>query len=189
MIDFFYLSNYNGATSLKKDRNAGTLRFSVKMFTAADKFDIQGLGDFALANFNFLVERCSGLEPQDFFSAIREVYTAAPSSAVDMRKQLVTKTICQPLVLFNKTSDNLASSPEFQKLIETIPSFGVEVVIALTAAMEEKKAEMEKLKRGFDGSYVCHCANCDVDFKVIGKCNVPDLCCPRCRKSAIRFWA
>lgn len=190
VIDFFYLSGYNNKKNIAIQGSLlGPLQFSVKMYTAADKFDICGLGDLALHDFNVLVEQTSCMPPSEFISTIYEVYELAPNGETTMRNQMVSKTISQALFLFGKPSQTLPSSPQFQKLIMDLPSFGTEVVLALTARVEEKMAEMEVLKKGFTGSETSHCPHCEVDFKVAKELKGEILYCPRCKKSAIRFWS
>lgn len=190
VVDFFYLSSYDYSKSVAtKTSVIGPLQFSVKLFAAADKFLIDGLEYLALHNFNILVEQVSLMARPDFLGAIYEVYETTPSRNKTMREQMVSKTISQAVSLFDKTSENLPSSPQFQRLIRNLPSFGAEVVLALTARMEEKMAEMESLKKGFAGSETSHCPHCDVDFKVAKELKDETLYCPRCKKVAIRFWA
>lgn len=85
MLHFIYAGDYDDTD--ETERNSPILT-NAQVHTIADKYDVPGLADLALAKFRTQAEK--GWDTDDFASAIQEVYTVAATTKSELQQKVVT---------------------------------------------------------------------------------------------------
>lgn len=119
--------------------DCGTIEFNVKMFAAADKFCIDGLGHLAALHFGFRLSLFD--DRQDFIRAAYELYRNAPDAGADateMREMAVEKATRNSYDLLTDERSKDEEAVDFGQLLRDIPEFGQLVMVRLAAAFAEK---------------------------------------------------
>ncbi|KAF2165467.1 hypothetical protein M409DRAFT_24317 [Zasmidium cellare ATCC 36951] len=183
LVEYLYTSEYDDELSMTSHSPHGPMHFDVKMYTAADKLDIPDLADLAVEKFIARAERYTG--EKDFYGAVHELHKEAPDTATKMRDAIVTATIRDAHVLFQKDLDSLVADKNFQRLVCDVPAFGMEVVMELSMRVEEKSEGLRALKAHFKDSETWHCGNCEVNFHVTNFSKTHCMRCPCCQKDGL----
>ncbi|KAK4503125.1 hypothetical protein PRZ48_006552 [Zasmidium cellare] len=144
LIDYLYTSTYDDNFCTTSDATHGPMQFAVKVYTAADKYDIPELG--GLIQKRFLERVKDVVSVQDFFCTVRELYFEAPSSAKEMRDAFVASAVHGSHTLFDTEVDNFTTSEEFQRIMNEVPAFGTEVISALSARVQGEIANLSRLR-------------------------------------------
>ncbi|KAK4503124.1 hypothetical protein PRZ48_006551 [Zasmidium cellare] len=185
LVRFLYLAKYDAKFCKTTESPWGPMQFHLKMFIAADKYDIQDLAGYAKQEFLSKLERVdSPADRRDFIHAVYELYQASPASETELRAKAVEVGTSNSYVLLDdglKEEDGKENDLTFHRLLREIPEFGDQVVVALSAAFAEKK-------KNSVGTATYRCEGCRSQFVITnGRCDVK-IHCPECRKAARKLW-
>lgn len=182
MIQFLYLSTYEDASCMRPEGLFGPIQFNLKVFIAADKYDVPSLPEQAGAKFKIRMSELSS--PEDFISTVRELYEDAFDITKDMRRFAIEAAVSHASSLFNRDSkvdkkDKKADT--FRKVIADIPAFGAEVMAGLLTKFDKREETFPRAT-----AYRCHF--CKININVSRACGSSVAYCPYCKEKASQFW-
>lgn len=175
LVRFLYRGEYDDTFCKGAESPWGPKQFNLKMFIAADKYEIPDLACYAKHKFQDLLNKIGDAQQrQDFMRAVYDLYHEAPDSAAELRGKVIEAGVSASHVLFE---DGLKTQQEpeqadltFQQLVRDVPEFGDEVMLALSKFARKKT--------------VFECPHCNCKFSVTSvRCDL-QVHCPYCKKWA-----
>lgn len=116
LLQYLYTYNYKTVSSNTEYKVAYEMRFQVKVYAIADKYDIPELKKLATNRFELtLSKEHKGYESFMFYKVVRDVYTSTPDSDRGLRN-LVLKAC-------TKYHDDVLLEPRFVKMADQLPGF------------------------------------------------------------------
>ena len=140
MFEFMYTFDYD--SSGRGETSSSPMVFNVKVYSIADKYDVQALKLQAKKKFMETISVCWDMD--DFPDAVAQVYCSTPTSDRGLR-EAVSDITC-------KNIDRLFAKERFEEILEETTGFASDVVKSLAAE-----------KKGTQSTYKCN--GCDNTWK------------------------
>lgn len=166
----------------------GPMQLNTKMFIAGDKYDVPDLCEYASHKLLAEMPNVNFKDPtikQDFLNTVYELYQDAPATADYLRGELIVAGISHSRALFEddfkKDDEGKEEDLTFHQLVRDIPEFGDQVMLALSEAFAENKANAV-------GTRTCRCDTCRTQFVMTHGQLYLKVHCPHCKLPARNLW-
>ncbi|KAK4617759.1 hypothetical protein CLAFUW4_12421 [Fulvia fulva] len=150
MLDFCYRTAYWYPKVAVGDFTVPNANFHALVFAAGEKYFVKGLADLAADKFEAAAK---GATEDQLATAITTVYTAVPDPDKNLRKAVVD------IVLERSSTPLSGENLAFDKLFETLPSFGGDIARGLAKKSLPATPASKPRNR-----YKCPANNCNKHF-------------------------
>ncbi|KAK4503126.1 hypothetical protein PRZ48_006553 [Zasmidium cellare] len=146
MINFMYHSTYSDEWFTTSQADCGPMAFNLKVFNAADLYDIPGLRKLAQAKLLSRLDEMASFE--DFRDTIKVLYGdgETPPSATAIRRKVLAIAMEIYAPSANKRRNSVKGN-SIDDLVEDYPVFGKELAVALLNSAQQLRSQVEKGER------------------------------------------